>query len=400
LLAVIGVILAFALIVGLRLRNVNFSASIVAGSLVIALTSVDALGVLREAASNTAADPTTLKLASAVALITVLGYSLKETNLMAELIDGLRGVLPSRILLALIPAVFGLLSMPGGALMSAPFNEPEAERLGLRPEHKTYINVWFRHLWYWASPISSVTILATSLADVSLNRFLAAQLPLFAVTLAIGFFVSGMFIKKDGRISHGFRGSREVFRGLAPIGAAIVLSTLGLPLWIALAAGIALIFNFKRMSPGKALGMAWRGIRWDVVAAVVATMFFRHIALASGSVVALFDVIAGTGVPLIVIFIVVPLLVGAISGTPTTGIGIVFPLLLPLCGSSNLHMISVIYAGLVGGYLASPMHLCLVLTNSYYKSEMGKVYRYLVPSTALLYVVAIVYHLMLNGSVP
>jgi hypothetical protein len=105
-------------------------------------------------------------------------------------------------------------------------------------------------------------------------------------------------------------------------------------------------------------------------------------------------------VPLIAILVVVPLLVGSISGTPTMGIGIVFPLLLPLLGDYNIYVVSIIYAGLIGGYLASPMHLCLILTNSYYRSELGRVYRYLVPSAALLYVFAVAYYLFMNGAIP
>jgi len=47
--------------------------------------------------------------------------------------------------------------------------------------------------------------------------------------------------------------------------------------------------------------------------------------------------------------------------------------------------------------MASPLHLCLILTNSYYKSELGRVYAYLVPSVAALYIVNVVYHLMMKG---
>ena len=152
--AVIGVLAAFAVIVTLRLRNVDFSLSLLTGALIIALTSTDPAGVLISTIQRTVTDYNTINYTVAVAMISVLGYSLKETGTMKELIEGLRGILPAQLLLAAIPAMFGLLTMPGGALMSAPFNEPEADRLGLRPEQKTYINVWFRHLWYWASPLS------------------------------------------------------------------------------------------------------------------------------------------------------------------------------------------------------------------------------------------------------
>ena len=397
---VLGVLLAFAVIVVLRLRNVDFSLSILTGSIIIAVTSETPVEVLVEAGRRTVTDPNTLNLAVAVALITVLGYTLKETSLMTELIEGLRGVLPARVLLATIPAMFGLLTMPGGALMSAPFNEPEADRLGLKPEQKTYMNIWFRHLWYWASPLSPVPILVASLAGFTLNGFLAAQLPILVVTLAIGFLVSSAFIKGGGRINHGAKGLPEVARGLAPIVLAVVLSAAGVPIWMALALAVALVFIIRRIPPGKAIEMVQSGVRWDLAAAVVSMLFFRFVVDTSGSVGALFESATGLGVPLIAILIVVPLLVGSISGTPTMGIGIIFPLLVPLLGDYNVYVVSIIYAGLIGGYLASPMHLCLVLTNSYYRSDLRKVYRYLVPSAVFLYVLAVSYYLFMNGGIP
>jgi integral membrane protein (TIGR00529 family) len=397
-LPVVGVVLAFLLVVALRLKNIGFSISILAGSAIIIVTSTRPLSVLVEASTWTITDPVTLNLCAAVALIMVLGYSLKETNLMIEFIEGLRGVMPSRVLLALIPAMFGLLSMPGGALMSAPFNEPEANRLGLRPEHKTYVNVWFRHLWYWASPISPVPILAASLAGLDLLSFISSQLPMFAVVITLGLAVSWSFVKADGNTVHGLRGWRKVVTGLAPILTTVALSVVGVPVWVALVVGVAMVYAIKRVPARRVLGMVREGVRWDIVASVVTMLFFRQVVEVSGSGNYLFEAIIDLGVPILAVVLVVPILVGIISGTSTMGIGIVFPLLLPLYVSSDIHLISIIYAGVICGYLASPIHLCLVLTNSYYKSELRKVYRYLIPSVALLYVGNLIYHFAMNGA--
>lgn len=56
---------------------------------------------------------------------------------------------------------------------------------------------------------------------------------------------------------------------------------------------------------------------------------------------ALRDVIS-TGVPLILLLILVPLLVGSISGSPTIGIGIAFPLLLPVIPELNIANVTII----------------------------------------------------------
>ena len=147
-LEVTGLLVAFIGIFILRARNVDFYIAIATAAIIIGLTSGEPVTILFDTLMITVSSLNTLNLVLAVVLITVLGYSLKETGLMVTFIEGLSEVLPGKILLAAIPALFGFLSMPGGALMSAPFIEPEANNLGLNAEGKTYYNVWFRHLLY------------------------------------------------------------------------------------------------------------------------------------------------------------------------------------------------------------------------------------------------------------
>jgi integral membrane protein (TIGR00529 family) len=396
-LPLLGLLAAFVVIFALRARNLDFSLTMFAASAIIGVTSGRPLSILMDVLMRTAMDPTTHNLVAAVALITVLGYILEETGMMVELIDNLRGLLPSRILLALTPALFGLMTMPGGALMSAPFNEPEAKRLGLKPEQKTYINVWFRHIWYWTSPISSTVILTVSISGVGLREFITANIPIFLATIAIGLYMSSRFIREGA--DNGVRERRygEAVKGISPIAVSLILSLMGVPIWLALLLGIGLVFLLKGVGVAEAPGMAWRGMRPEIVAAVFAMLYFRYMVEESGSVTSLSDSVLGLGIPLLVILLALPLMVGVISGTPIMGIGIVFPLLLPLFPGLNVHIISVMLAGIVCTYVASPIHLCLILTNAYYRSDFNRVYPYLLPSCAALYVAILAYHLSLSG---
>src|SRR5262249_16135590 len=52
-----------------------------------------------------------------------------------------------RLVLALPPALVGLLPMPAGALVSAPLVNDAAGSKPVSPEARTFINYWFRHLW-------------------------------------------------------------------------------------------------------------------------------------------------------------------------------------------------------------------------------------------------------------
>ena len=391
---VLGLLVAFIVIFILRSRNVDFGVAITIAALLIGVTSGKPLTSITDVLVQTALDPVTWNLCAAVGLITVLGYTLQETGLMVEFIESIRDILPSNVLLAIIPALFGFLSMPGGALLSAPFIEPEANRLGLKPEHKTYYNVWFRHLLYWMNPITSSTIMATTLSGITLTEWLRVQSPLFLVMTGIGFFVSRGFIIRG---SNGPRlNSRLAWKGVAPILLSVILTLAGLPVWVALISGIILGILFGKVGLSKAVDMFYKGIRVEIILSAASMLFLRNMIVNTGSVDSLFESILSMGIPVLAIIIIIPLLVGAISGSPAMGVGISFPILLPLLGAPNIHYTSIIFVGITCAYITSPLHLCLALTNSYYKSDLNKVIKYLAPSSLALYLAGTLYHFVLN----
>lgn len=392
---IIGLLVAFIGIFVLRIKNIDFYIAITLAALIIGLTSGAPIRILFDVLIQTLSAYNTWNLVSAVALISVLGYALNETGLMVNFIEGLSNILPGNILLATIPALFGFLSMPGGALMSAPFIEPEANKLGLRPEHKTYYNVWFRHLLYWVNPITSSTLMAVSLSGIPINTWLRVQFPLFLVMTAIGFIASRGFIatpKKNG----GLKGlTMEALKGGIPILVTVALTLYGAPIWASLAAGTLLAMLLGHIKPYKAVEIVRNGIRWDLVLAIISMLYLRDMINSSGSVVKLFEVVIASGIPVMAIAIVIPLFIGAISGSPAMGVGISFPILLPLFGEANIHLTSIVFLGITCTYITSPLHLCLVLTNNYFKSDLNKVLRYLAPSCLALYLVGLAYHLFL-----
>jgi integral membrane protein (TIGR00529 family) len=392
---VIGLIVAFIGIILLRIKNVEFYMAIILASLIIGLTSGEPVTIIFRVFITTLSTFNTWNLVSAVALISVLGHVLKETGLMIMFVEGLSKILPSKIMMVIIPAVFGFLSIPGGALMSAPFIEPEAKRLGLESEAKTYYNVWFRHLLYWISPITSSTIMATMLSGFTINSWLRVQAPLFFVMLTIGFIASRGFIKTP-RKNSGLVGLKmESMKGGLPIIVAVVLTLSGVPMWSSLLVGILVAMLLGRVNAKQGISMIKNGLRWDLILTIISMLYLRDIIETSGSIMKLFETVFKSGIPLFVIAIVIPLFIGAISGSPAMGVGIAFPILLPLLGESNIHLASIVFLGITSAYITSPLHLCLVLTNNYFKSDLNKVIRYLSPSSLALYIVGLLYHLFL-----
>jgi len=283
----IGILLAFILIFLLTVKRVNLGPTLLLASLILGLTSGLNLRGFLEVARLTVTDYTTYELLFSIGLISILGNCLKETGLMVELIENLKGYFSSRFLIALIPALFGLL----------------------------------------------------------------------------------------------------------PIILAILLNILGVPLPIAILAGVLVVLSMGGLGFRRSIAAIWRGVPWGILLALVGIMFFRYTIKEAGSVTLLFMGLREAGVPVLVLATVFPFLMGLISGAPSSGIGIGVPLVLPLFSEPSLTVLGLIYFSIVTGYLLSPLHLCLVLTNAYYKSDLGKVYRILAPSILTLYATGLLYFL-------
>jgi len=255
------------------------------------------------------------------------------------------------------------------------------------------VNVWFRHFWFFASPISSPTILMSRLVGVNLYIFLLTTFPLSFLLALVGYFFSIRRFKNVSK-SHHPPSPSALAKGLLPILLTIFLNILGVPLPVAILAGISLVLALGRMGLRKSASTVWHGVHWDILSALMGVMFFRYMIIESGSMTLIFSRLRDAGVPLLLLTTAFPFLIGFTSGTTQSGIGIGVPLVLPLFSSLSLQVVAILYFSIVIGYMMSPLHLCFVLTNAYYKSDLTKVYRTLVPSLLVLYAAGLFYLLL------
>jgi len=187
----------------------------------------------------------------------------------------------------------------------------------------------------------------------------------------------------------------DAMKGGVPIFVTVSLTLNGAPIWASLAAGTVVAMLLGKVKPNEAVEMVRNGIRWDLVLAIISMLYLRDMITSSGSVIKLFEAVVESGIPVMAIAIVIPWFIGAISGSPAMGVGIAFPILLPLFGDVNIHLASIVFLGITCTYITSPLHLCLVLTNNYFKSDLNKVIRYTAPSCLALYLIGLAYHLFL-----
>ncbi|MEM3640946.1 MAG: DUF401 family protein [Candidatus Bathyarchaeia archaeon] len=176
-----AVVVSFCFLGVLLYRRVNLGIALNATAILLALLSLDWWGIPNIAYLTV--DPLRSEglLAISVILATFgimwLSQLYKETGEIAKLSGSLsRLVKNPKIVLSVLPAVIGFLQVSGGALMSAPIVDSEAEKLKLKAERKAYVNLWFRHTIFPVYPLSQVLIVTSALTGVALFCFKFQQL--------------------------------------------------------------------------------------------------------------------------------------------------------------------------------------------------------------------------------
>ncbi|MFX1477101.1 MAG: DUF401 family protein, partial [Promethearchaeota archaeon] len=166
-------------------------------------------------------DPSILALIVIMILIPILGGIMEESGLMLEMIQKMR--ISKKSSLMVIPALFGLLPVPGGALMSAPIlqqidTEEDANK-------KVSINVWYRHTLVLIYPLSSSIIVASILTNINLYIIVIGLVPGVILMWIIGYITLvknvAPFLEQEER------DLKRAFHNLLPILIAPIIDIIG-----------------------------------------------------------------------------------------------------------------------------------------------------------------------------
>ncbi|MGQ9781496.1 MAG: DUF401 family protein [Nitrososphaeria archaeon] len=388
-LGVLGLVLGFGLVVVMVIKHVNYGLALTVGALVLGFSFGSGIEGYLKAAYLTVTDVTTLELVLAVSLIPILAQSLIDTGIMDGLISGLKSVLPQNGVLATIPAVFGLFPMMGGALISAPLIDEEASRLQVNAEKKAIINLWFRHIWFFVSPLVTTLIIVGRLTGVNIYSVILINLPIFAVHLGIGYFVLLKPLKSDGRPQRMNSSASKIFKGVLPIASTIAVNVLGAPLSVSLVVGISLALLIGRSGLKSIGGTIRTGFKWTLVAAVLGAMYFRYTVRYNGVDGFIVSYAKLYGFPMIAFFTVMPLIFGFITAEPQSSAIMSASLVASAFNSLSPAQVSLLYVSSFIAYFVSPLHLCMILTVGYFKSKLKGVYVWLIPFAMVDYAVCL-----------
>ncbi|MBN2283757.1 MAG: DUF401 family protein [Deltaproteobacteria bacterium] len=363
--------------------------------------------------------PKTLFLAIVVSLILVLSSSMELAGQMNRLLSRFRGLISKpRITLVIFPALIGLLPMPGGAVFSAPMVKELGGRTGLGPDHLSYINYWFRHIWEYWWPLYPGVLLATSLSGIDLWTFAVSMIPLTLAAFAFGYLPLRNLHLPAGEGQAGRRPSLVPFlRELSPI-ALVIAGGLGLGmvfshffpesnvakesgLIIALCIAIVWVWYDNRLGPVKIRRVLTDPHILSMLYMVLAIFAFKGILEGSQAITLINDEIARLHVPLTAVVVLLPFFVGAVVGITVAFVGSTFPIIISLVvsfdGTSSLmpYIMLAMGCGFLGVML-TPLHLCFMLSNQYFKTGITAVYRHMVLPCLCFFLVCLSYFFILR----
>jgi integral membrane protein (TIGR00529 family) len=412
----VGVIVAFTIIIFLIRKKFNFGLSLIIGSLVVGIFSLQEIDLIEIPKAFSKAliydydkqlfDFQTVELAILLTLIYILAKCMQETGAIKKLIDSLRTIFTKGETIGMIPAVYGLMPVPGGALFSAPAIDEEGNKYNLDKNQKNFLNIWFRHIWFPIYPISSAMILITSekFSNIGIDTLILADIPVFIASIFIGYIILKRLTKNKPKqkndVKKDYSGLIYLLPPILPVILYIILQFFGISqiriFIIGVILSVILIFYMTDKTKKEYVDILKKSLTWKLALAIIGIMIFREVFEVSKANIVFKDIIAGSIFPTISMVVIIPLILGVITGYNFGSVALSYPILVPFF-PANLNFItlvgltSMIFMSSLLGYLISPIHLCNVLSSEYLKTDTTRMYRMLIPAALLVLVVHITF---------
>jgi hypothetical protein len=379
-------------------KRVNLGITLNAAALLLALLVLD-LPEIGNVIYETTISPLTISLVVATFGIMLLSLLYKETKVIDVLSESLsKMVNNSKLIVSMLPAVIGLLPVGGGALMSAPLVEAETEKLGLKEDKKTYVNLWFRHTIFPVYPISQFLILTAMLTGLTVTSLILRQIPVVISMVAVGYLV-GLWkstkTKEEENVKAN-RGSELKRFGItfSPILATIIAVVIfSIDVSIAAFIGVAVLLIIAKPNFTTFIKPFKNRTIWGITLAAYGAFLLRNMAEAIGISQIFGSFVTNGNIDVLLLLTVIPAFLGAITGSPSGGIAISVSILTGIV-SFTPKSASLLYISSYLGYVVAPTHLCLVLTAEYFKCPLGKLYKYLIPSLIVSFATGILVYLL------
>jgi integral membrane protein (TIGR00529 family) len=350
-----------------------------------------------------------------IVLLLLLVEVLGKTGRLARTVGSLKEMFKNRkTLLAGLPALVGMLPMPGGALFSAPLVASVDDENDMPALEKAAVNYWFRHIWEYWWPMYPGVILAMRFSGLSFTKFMLLQFPFTIVSLAGGyFFILRKGAVKDSVTKAELKGKKgDLFSALGPIFLLVLMTIMGssglsgvgvsktVASLLAMLAGIVLAISLSLRGNIHALAQSAGIFRqrslWLMLLLIISVQIFSIVLKcpldhAGNNIVAgMRDEFVRAGIPVVLIIIMVPFISGLATGVAFGFVGASFPIVFTMIGhnpaSGAVASATVLaYSSGYIGMMLSPLHVCFAVTCEYFGTRMSSIYRYIAVPSLLIF---------------
>jgi integral membrane protein (TIGR00529 family) len=349
---------------------------------------------------ETCNEQTTLTLVFASFFIILMSILYKETGLVYDLTRSLGGFIKnSKVIIAMLPAIIGLIPVAGGALLSAPIVDDEAKKLGLNESKKAFVNIWFRHAIIPVYPLTQFIILTAVLTQTSIDELIIRQVLVVLVMIAVGYFISLRKIqnqKTGAKIIEANHKTelKQLLISFLPIIVTVVLAVTNVNFAVSTLAGVITILTITKTKITVIKKTLKNKAVWEVTLAAFAAMLFKNVTIASSTSEILGTTLSNMNMPEILLLSVVPAILGFLMGSPSAAIALSVPIL-----AETVVFIpkttSLLFISAYLGYIIAPTHLCLIFTAQYFNSSINRSFKYLIPATVISMTTALITYLIM-----
>lgn len=318
-----------------------------------------------------------------VMMICIVSGLMTKYGITDRLVHSIQSVVVNpKTSLMLVPAVFGLLIIPGGAVLSVPFTAQTGDSLSIPKDRQAAINLVFRHISMFIMPYStSLLIVASVIPEINMTSVILLNSVFVLFMVIIGYYLYIRNLPWDRKTQNipDYTKLPHIILYLTPIISCVVLNMVtGIPLYLTMFSSVLIII----LLGGKEdlLKTVWTSMNWKLTGMIAIVLVIKEMIGKMDAMIVMLQTYVQnlTGViPILLVFCAVSILLGMSTGFQVASLGIILPLLnyLQLASRETLFYVYFVFCATYLGYFFSPLHMCQLFTNDYLEVKTIALYR-------------------------
>lgn len=376
----IAVLISFSSIPLLTKKKISIGVAIWICAFILSLSS--GLGIIYfiEALFKILTDIDRIKQYTVIIQIGIIGVLMKKYNFIDKIIDSLIKVVKNiRIILMFVPALIGLLVVPGGAIISAPFIDRIGDDYNIPKTNRAIINLIYRHISLNIMPYSTgLLITALLVPHISIYSVIGYNLIFVIIYVLLGYI---LYIRK---IEKRKIESKEpilpniiiLFKYTSPIHIAVILNLFfAIPFHFGLLANLAAIYM---LNPNKEFLRDIVGaFNLRVLLSIMGVYLIQTLISGMDYLNSYLVQIFSNSNTMMIGIVLISVFLGVTTGLSYSSLGVILPIIANLSISNSQMVLYTHFAYIWGfiGYFFSPLHLCQLFTCEYMNIKTQQLYK-------------------------